>query len=85
MSITNKLQAVFEQLDSTADVDHVIWERFIDWVAAFQEAINVDDLRGFSNYKRFADEASLGLPLEYVQQVLDLWFKWRKAITVDKS
>jgi hypothetical protein len=54
-------------------------------VSAFQEDINVDDLRGYPNYKRFSDEASLGLPLEYVQQVLDLWYKWRKAIAVDKS
>lgn len=85
MSITNKLQAVFEQLDSVADVDHATWKRFVEWVAAFQEAIKADDLRGFANYKRFADEASLELPLEYVQQVLDLWFKWRKAVAVDKS
>jgi hypothetical protein len=85
MSITNKLQVVFEQLDTTADVDQATWKRFIDWVSAFQEDINVDDLRGYPNYKRFSDEASLGLPLEYVQQVLDLWYKWCKAIAVDKS
>ena len=84
MSITNKLQIVFEQLDATADIDQATWERFVDWVEVFQD-INVDDLRGFTNYKHFSSETPLELPLEYVQRVQDLWLKWRKAIAVDKS